>query len=104
MMKEDLRAIYRNADSATTAEAALKNWRAMAKRLNSDHLAAMAKTIASHLDGIVAFWTHDKISNAAMEGFNNKIRWLIKQAYGYRDKEYFHWKIFDLPNLKKPEL
>jgi len=104
MMKEDLRAIYRNASSATAAEAALKNWCAMAKRLNSDHLAAMAKTIESHLAGIVAFWNHDKISNAAMEGFNNKIRWLIKQAYGYRDKEYFHWKIFDLPNLKKPEL
>ena len=23
-----------------------------------------------------------------MEGFNNKIRWLIKQAYGFRDREY----------------
>ena len=34
------------------------------------------------------------------EGFNNKIRWLIKQAYGYRDYKYFQLKVFDLPNLK----
>jgi len=38
-------------------------------------------------------------------GFNNKIRWLVKQAYGYRDEEYFRLKIFDLPNIKiKKEL
>ena len=27
-------------------------------------------------------------------GFNNKIRWLIKQAYGFRDREYFKLKIY----------
>jgi transposase len=32
-----------------------------------------------------------------MEGFNNKIGWLNRQAYGYRDEEYFKLKIFDLP-------
>ena len=35
-----------------------------------------------------------------MEGFNNKIGWLTRQAYGYRDEEYLIFKIFDLPNLK----
>jgi hypothetical protein len=40
-----------------------------------------------------------------MEGFNNKIRWLMRQAYGYRDEEYFHLKIYDLPEIKtKKEL
>jgi transposase len=32
----------------------------------------MAKTLASHLDGIVAYW-NEGITSAAMEGFNNKI-------------------------------
>ena len=40
------------------------------------------------------------ITSAAMEGFNNKIGWLTRQAYGYRDEEYLILKIFDLPNLK----
>ena len=30
----------------------------------------------------------------------NKIRWLVRQAYGYRDYRYFRLKVFDLPNLK----
>ncbi|MBN2642920.1 MAG: transposase, partial [Victivallales bacterium] len=33
-------------------------------------------------------------------GFNNKIRWLIRQAYGFRDREYFKLKIYDLPSTQ----
>ena len=59
----------------------------------------MARTIRDKLDGIIRFWTFRHISNAKMEGFNNKIRWLIKQAYGFRDREYFKLKIYQLPEL-----
>jgi len=38
-------------------------------------------------------------SNASTEGFNNKIRWLIRQAYGFRDLEYFKLKIYQLPEI-----
>ena len=38
--------------------------------------------------GIVACWTFRHISNAKIEEFNDKIRWLIKQDYGFRDREY----------------
>ena len=51
------------------------------------------------LDGIVGYWTFRHISNAKMEGFNNKIRWLIIQAYGFRDREYFKLKICQLPEI-----
>ena len=30
---------------------------------------------------------------------NNKIRWLIKQAYGFRDREYFILKIYQFPEI-----
>jgi transposase len=60
----------------------------------------MAKTIKNHIEGILVFWRNDRLTNAHMEGFNNKIRWLIRQAHGYRDSEYFYLKIFYLPNLK----
>ncbi|MFT5836803.1 MAG: hypothetical protein ACI9ZV_000301, partial [Candidatus Azotimanducaceae bacterium] len=29
----------------------------------------------------------------------NKIGWLTRQAYGYRDEAFLHLKIYDLPNL-----
>ena len=34
-----------------------------------------------------------------MEGFNNKIRWLTRQAYGFGDREYFKLKIYQLPEI-----
>ena len=33
-----------------------------------------------------------------MEGFNNKVRTMLRQAYGYRDLEYMRFKIFNLLN------
>ncbi|NCD32920.1 MAG: hypothetical protein EOL87_05805 [Spartobacteria bacterium] len=43
------------------------------------------------------------MTNASQEGFNNKIGWLTRQAYGYRDEKYLHLKIYDLPflNIRK---
>ena len=100
MMKEALRSIYAMADNAFEAEAAFRNWCAIAVKTGIKELKDMAGTIERHLEGIVAFWQTDGLSNASMEGFNNKIRWLMRQAYGYRDEEYFHLKIFDLPKIK----
>ena len=66
-------------------------------------MAGMAKTVRRHFSGILAFWRHDGATNASQEGFNNKIRWLISQAYGFRDYDYFRLKIYDLPstNIRK---
>jgi len=58
-------------------------------------LKAMAKTIRDRLNGIVSYWTFGYVSHASAEEFNNKIRWLIRQAYGFRDLEYF--KLKNLP-------
>jgi transposase len=61
-------------------------------------MAGMAKNVRRHLSGILAFWRHGGATNAAQEGLKNKIRWLIAQAYGFRDDDYFRLKIFDLPS------
>ena len=98
-MKEVLRNIYQMADGITVAELAFKKWCAMADESGIDALKRMAKTIRSHWDGVLAYWRHNQITNASQEGFNNKIGWLTRQAYGYRDEQYLHLKIFDLPNL-----
>lgn len=98
-MKEVLRNIYQMADGITVAELAFKKWCAMADESGIDALKRMAKTIRSHWDGVLAYWRHNQITNASQEGFNNKIGWLTRQAYGYHDEQYLHLKIFDLPNL-----
>jgi len=98
MMKEYMRSIYYEAQSDQQAKAAFKDWCTAARATEIKELVDMAKTIERHIDGITAFWRNNFLSNASMEGFNNKIRWLIRQAYGYRDEEYFHLKIFDLPH------
>ena len=76
----------------------LRGWCAAADATGVPELAAMAKTIRSHIMGILGYWKLDGATNASMEGFNGKVRWLIKQAYGFRDFKYFRLKIFDLPS------
>ncbi len=34
--------------------------------------------IENNLHGITAYWTTNALSHAGMEGFNNKVRWLIR--------------------------
>lgn len=97
-MKEKLRAIYRTATNDHDARMLFDDWMLTADASGIAALEAMAKTIRTHLAGILAHWRFQGLTSAGMEGFNNKIRWLIRQAYGFRDQEYFDLKIFDLPN------
>ena len=87
------------AKNSYQARIAFHRWCRMAEETGISELKTMARTIRDKMDGIVSFWTFRHISNAKMEGFNNKIRWLIKQAYGFRDREYFKLKIFQLPEI-----
>lgn len=97
-LKEALRRIYSIKD-VVFAENALVYWCERAEASGIKEMITMAKTIRKHGAGILAFW-ETGITSAAMEGFNNKIGWLTRQAYGYRDEDYLILKIYDLPNLK----
>ena len=99
MFKESLRQIYMQAKTSYHARRAFARWCKAADKSEIPELKTMAKTIRNKIDGIVTYWTFSGISNASMEGFNNKIRWLIRQAYGFRDHEYFKLKIFQLPEI-----
>ena len=99
-MKECLRKIYSIAPDEYMAKVAFEFWCKLADKSGISCLEKMAKSIRKHMDGILAYWAELGLTNAGMEGFNNKVRWLIRQAYGYSDNEYFRLKIFDLPNIK----
>ena len=99
LMKEYLRNIYRLADGVSTARKAFTLWCEKAEVSAVKCLTQMAKTIRKRIEGLLAFWKYDRMTNASQEGFNNKIGWLTRQAYGYKDEDYLHLKIYDLPNL-----
>ena len=99
VFKEALRSIYSQVRDSYHASMAFHRWCRLAEETGIPELRSIAKTIRDKLDGIVSYWTFRHISNASMEGFNNKIRWLIKQAYGFRDREYFTLKIYQLPEI-----
>jgi len=62
----------------------------------------MAKTLQKHRNGILN-WYDYPISTGPLEGTNNKIKTLKRQAYGFRDLEYFALKLYAL-HLAKFEL
>lgn len=99
-MKESLRTVYKISRNSNDARIGFVNWCKKADSSKIPELITMARTIRKRMEGILAFWTQNRLTSAGMEGFNNKIRWLIRVAYGYRDDEYFNLKIFDLPNIK----
>lgn len=99
MMKECLRNIYSICSTADEAKGAFIYWCKLAEETAIRELKTMAKTILSKLNGIAAFFSTG-FTSSSMEGFNNKIGWLQRQAYGYRDLEFLKLKIHDLPDIK----
>ena len=92
--------IYKLANDEYLAKSAFKRWIELARASKITELRTMAKTLEKHLEGVLAFWMTKGVTSASMEGFNNKIGWLTRQAYGCRDEEYLILKIYDLPKLK----
>ena len=99
-MKEHLRGIYSFAQYEYGARLLLEDWCATARLTEVPELVSMAKTVEDHMEGILGYWRHGKACNSGAEGFNNKVRWLVKQAYGLRDREYFRLKIYALPDTE----
>jgi|SRR5277367_1053613 len=58
-------------------------------------LRQLALTFAKNLKGILNYFKHF-ITNGKAEGLNNKIKTLKRQAYGYRDIEYFKLRLYHL--------
>jgi len=52
-------------------------------------------TLFRYLDGILNYFKH-RITNASAEGINNKIKTMKRQAYGFRDIEYFKLRLYHL--------
>ena len=58
------------------------------------HFAWFSKLLTRHFEGVIAH-ASIPVSSGKIEGINNKIKTLRRQAYGYPDDDYFFLKIMD---------
>lgn len=93
-LKEDLRLLWEQSD-VLAASKFLTSWIRRAESSGIRILQTFAKTLAIHRRGLLA-WYSDAISTGPLEGTNNKIRALTRQAYGFRDQEYFMLQLYAL--------
>jgi transposase len=97
-LKEDLREVW-NQPSRKQAEKILDEWLRKASSSEIPMLKTMAKTLSAYRSGILAYYDFP-ISTGPLEGTNNKIKTMKRQAYGFRDMEFFKLKIMALHETK----
>jgi transposase len=90
-LKDDLRRFWEQPGKrfATTF---LDGWIRRAEASGIKVLQQMARTLAAHRSGLLAYYDA-MISSGPLEGTNNKIKTMKRQAYGFRDREFFKLKI-----------
>jgi transposase len=93
-LKEDLRQIW-SQPNKRTARRVLKDWLARARASGIRMLMQMADTLGSYQEGILAYYEYP-ISTGPLEGTNTKIQAMKRQAYGFRDREFYKLKILGI--------
>ena len=97
-MKEEFRHFW---DRESVADAArfLDDWCRRAEASGLSVLKKMAGTFQMHRTGLLNYH-RCPISTGPLEGVNNKIKTLQRQAYGYRDQEFFKLRIYSIHRAK----
>jgi transposase len=90
-LKEDLRQFWEQ-PGKRFGTLFLDGWLKRAEASGIKILQEMGKTLAAHRSGLLAYYDV-MISSGPLEGTNNKIKTMKRQAYGFRDKEFFKLKI-----------
>lgn len=93
-LKEELHSLWdENEESA--AQGKLLDLIAFMESTQLHELKGFARCLGKHARNILNWYTHH-ITTGRLEGVNNKIKTLKRQAYGFRDMEYFKLKILAL--------
>ena len=93
-LKEDLDQIWMQ-NSKEEGERQLTYWCERARETKLQPFIKVANTLMARRTGILA-WYDAPVTNAMLEGINNKIKVMKRRAYGYRDDEYFNLLLLGL--------
>lgn len=99
-LKESLRRVWWQ-DNKHDAALVLDDWIEQARDSGIKPLMTVADTFQKHYDGILS-WYDFPITNGKLEGINNKIKTMKRQAYGYRDMPFFKLKLLSLHDSTYP--
>lgn len=97
-MKEEFRHFWVQ-ESLADATRFLDDWCRRAEASMLSVLQKMAGTFRMHRTGLLNYH-RCPISTGPLEGVNNKIKTLQRQAYGYRDQEFFRLRIYSIHRAK----
>ena len=97
-LKEQLREIWTQPFKAM-AEDVFDNWVRQAEQSKLPQLMKMAVTMRAYRSGILA-WYDCHLSTGKVEGINNKIKVMKKNAYGFRDNRYFKLRLYALHDCR----
>ena len=97
-LKEDLRQFWEQ-PGKKFGTLFLDGWIKRAEASGIKILQQMARTLAAHRSGLLAYYDV-MITSGPLEGTNNKIKTMKRQAYGFRDKEFFKLKILAIHETK----
>lgn len=93
-LKEELNEVWEQEDEEA-AQSLLMDWIIYAESTGIRMLHKFAKTLRLHAMGILAYYDYS-ISTGPLEGTNNKIKTMKRQAYGFRDPEFLKLKILGI--------
>jgi transposase len=85
-LKEALRAIFAGDLNPADASHLLDRWCSWAQRCRLAPFVKLGRTIRNHRQGIIAAIEH-RITNARVEGLNNRIRLIIRRAFGFHSAQ-----------------
>ncbi|HGG9147934.1 TPA: transposase [Enterobacter cloacae] len=91
VMKTALKELWYAADE----EKARRRWNEWYRQSQEGGIRALkqfADKLKGYVSGIIASARH-RLNTSVLEGMNNKIKVIMRMAYGYRDNDYFFLKI-----------
>ena len=93
-LKEKIALVWGQLDKAA-ARAWLYDWIKEAIRSEVTQLIKAGMSMFKHREGILA-WYDKRITTAMVEGINNKIKVMKREAYGFTDDRYFELRLLAL--------
>lgn len=85
--------MFWNLPNAELAQTFLASRIDQARSIGLKHFVKLADMMEKHLSGLLSYF-HHRISTGPLEGLNNKIKVLKRQAYGFRDQAYCKLRLY----------
>jgi len=93
-LKEELRLFWEQ-DDKKAARRFLRSWIRRANSSGITVIKTMAKTLQACRTGLLNYYDH-RLTSGPLEGMNNKVQTMKRQAYGYRNMAFFKLKLLTL--------